>query len=1149
MAAQSPEALRLWPGLTQSEERVMRAIRESDTPFLGLLGETLTSEMLQSMTTAIAAEPTVKGYVHRLRFFPALFAVYLAWHVMRGMGQSGHFSLYPHIQKALCLTREPGQTEREELWRAFRRTLLHLGLEPSPRTSGSHFMANEYLRQAGVPLPFVDDLAQKMLSFARKVGLPDDDDPEGIASWQTALDTRLGPPFSETARKALGFDRHGYYTRMFLRMYAKGGEPRDETNKLELAMAQAFKESGTSILRRATLPRVVFHDGYLGVFFPGGEKREWAVAVDDTIHPYRTDAEDRFFLISQPLPRALSVSSHSGGQKLQVSLWEDGKTNRLLFFSDAGHLAAHGQLAQQEALTLPPGAYTVLARFEPIGVDTEEISEEPRLVSFPLILHPDEKRVLSNGPAHLQVRADSEPLARWQGDIHYSKEGVEFRHGAVELAVEIPADWLTTTASYELTLLPGERGEAQVVSLDLDSAGQGAVNISDLASKAGWEPGLMRLLVELRRTGESRVLLRSASLYWLGLKEISQGMCFRCTSWPENLRLEFSENVERSVDDLILKDASARGVRLVFVLSERRQQSLTWNVPGVFVEVEEIAEGGGSNRLRRALGSTEVVSLTSSKRIVVIASDPGTLRLGGWSQRVDFAHHSIRVLPAAFLASRLTPQSHTLVYVNESTGAEYELLRLTQPHAVSRFSTQVQSGQFVMELHVAERLEALSVQAMALLSEDDDRFTLPANAGEWTNTRFGQARLIVLDENEGGYDAHLYINLGFWPAGAWLFTLDGQVRGVWGHLENSRQDVFAAGLLLGNGGQILPQKAWLGLVKALEDRPACRLLQRVHAALLVCYAQEAWDNLTWLADTWKALTKRWQGREVQVLPALADLAAMRPPEDASASWLPQLAITAALPGLFALPAEEYRRVHEKPCPLSRALRAMGSIATEWATLFPDLLHFAPAAGCANFQAIANQGVAPKGFDPQRYVEAMRGVPELEYIYQLSGDAFLPGPGDYLGPLHYRHAWRALETTYERTLVGNDIWRGQGIGLAQHAHRVMPSLGEPGVPLAWRGRAPHLIPWPTDPDDAVDDQRLQERENLENIAHLLAGLAFACRQEARQSGALQHHLNQLNGSDIPLDRPLAFLLQIGEELFAYYLLLWELVLAANAREQP
>lgn len=101
MAAQSPEALRLWLWLTQSEKFVMKAIRKSDIPFLGLLGETLTLEMRQEMTKAIAAEPTVRGYINRLKSHPALFAVNLAWHVMQGMGQSGHFSLYPHIQEGL----------------------------------------------------------------------------------------------------------------------------------------------------------------------------------------------------------------------------------------------------------------------------------------------------------------------------------------------------------------------------------------------------------------------------------------------------------------------------------------------------------------------------------------------------------------------------------------------------------------------------------------------------------------------------------------------------------------------------------------------------------------------------------------------------------------------------------------------------------------------------------------------------------------------------------------------------------------------------------------------------------------------------------------------------------------------------------------
>jgi len=124
MAVQNNEAMRLWLWLCQAEKVVLRSIRESDAPFLGLLGETFTQEIREAMANAIAANPTVNGYINRLESHPGLFAANLAWYVMHGMGQGGHFSLYPHVQKALRIRQEPGQTEREPLWRAFRRTQL-----------------------------------------------------------------------------------------------------------------------------------------------------------------------------------------------------------------------------------------------------------------------------------------------------------------------------------------------------------------------------------------------------------------------------------------------------------------------------------------------------------------------------------------------------------------------------------------------------------------------------------------------------------------------------------------------------------------------------------------------------------------------------------------------------------------------------------------------------------------------------------------------------------------------------------------------------------------------------------------------------------------------------------------------------------------
>jgi len=243
------------------------------------------------------------------------------------------------------------------------------------------------------------------------------------------------------------------------------------------------------------------------------------------------------------------------------------------------------------------------------------------------------------------------------------------------------------------------------------------------------------------------------------------------------------------------------------------------------------------------------------------------------------------------------------------------------------------------------------VRVLALLSDDDDLFTLEAKAGEMISTRFGQAQLMVLDGSEGGYTAYVYLNLDYWPAGAWLFNLDAQIKGIWGHLQNSRQDAFTAGMLWAEGGQKLNTKDWMEQLADLDDKEACELFKRINASLQICYAQEAWTGIAWLGEAWRKLAQRWTGREVEALIGLADMVAMRPPEDASPSWLPQVAIAAELPSLFTLLAEDYRLVNEKRHPTIRAMRAMASISTAYPAVFGDLLHPAAAAGFRNFAAI------------------------------------------------------------------------------------------------------------------------------------------------------------------------------------------------------
>ena len=307
--------------LSQVEQSIREAIRKSDVPFLGLLGDTLSPAARTALEIAIVSNHSVSGYIRYLELYPALFSVNLTHHIMQGMGQGGHFELYPHIQKAMGTDKEFTTNEKETLWRAFRRAILTLGFEPSPRVSGPHYMANEYLRQVGVPLAFADDLAGRMLTFAKRIGIPDEYDPEALIGWQLALDTKLEQPFSRTARKAVSLDTQGYYTRQFVKIHSLDGHLDGSANTLEKAMARAFQgQQGGTSFRRAVLPYLILHDGYLGIFIQGGDEREYEISVDGTNQLVRAGIEDKFFPIDEALPFEISIRELKGNQSTRYKI-------------------------------------------------------------------------------------------------------------------------------------------------------------------------------------------------------------------------------------------------------------------------------------------------------------------------------------------------------------------------------------------------------------------------------------------------------------------------------------------------------------------------------------------------------------------------------------------------------------------------------------------------------------------------------------------------------------------------------------------------------------------------------------------------------------------------------------------------------------
>ena len=1132
--------------IADAEALLLSKIKGSDVPFLGLLRDFLSPAVQARIEVLTLGRPTVEHYQEYLRSYPAVFSVNLTAHIMEGMGQGGNFDIHPHIMQAIGTDEKLKPAERESLWLAFRKAIQSLGFEASSRTAGKNFMANEYLRQVGVPLAFADDLAARMLTFAKRVGVPDQDDPEAIKSWQQALHTLLNPPFSVTARKGVMLDTEGYYTQLFLRVYHRGGQANASANGIERAMAQAFQQlqqqnpDERGVLRRAQLPYVMLSDGLLGIFVPGGEEREYEFRIDGEVHVHRSGLEDRFVPLVQHLVSEVEIRDRTSHQATTTRLWEDKRPNRLLVFSDSGRFKGAAQLTQADPLLLPPGRYSCLSRFRPAGIEVESLWDDPSLYALTLDVLPGQTITLANGPASLRIQGESQPCMSWLASSSTTKEGTELRFGELKVRVEFPEAWSSFSGKYVLRLSSSISSQELTIPFELDNSSAAEINLTTALEMHSWPSGAGRLLAEISRLDEARVLIRSAILYWHGLSEIRQGMTFVCDAVPANLELGLTENV--CIHGNVLKpgDSLVKTFRFVFKLDERRHQILTWNVPGIFIEVENESERG---RINRPIGAVESVSLTSSKQVLVSATDPGTLSIGDWSRRIDFAKHPTKRLSASILASRMTPRGTTLTYLSDRTGIPISLLRLVQPHFVRRMTTKDSAEQFIVHFALPRELQAIRVIAEDVVSGQYIDIILDANSGNWTHHRFGKAQFMCLDAEEGSYAASILLGLERWPAGAWIFRFDGQIDGAWGHLENERQDIFAAGLLCNDGGEPVRVDQLLACLTGLTDQGAQEVLRRVQAAMLPCYAQEAWQTMEWLTAMWHQLLMAWSGREEEALTTLVDLATARPPEDASSTWLLQFNAAAQAPRIYALPADEYRKVNVKPYPLVEVLRAVAELDLQYPFVFPDLLHLSAAAAFSNC-AQMERGAKPYGFDLKKYVDALQQTNDpLKIALKLESDAYRPGAGDWLGPVHYKFAWRALEAAYERTLDGNEIRRGQAIGLCQYFQMCFPCFTE-HYPRCLVGKRPHLDPWPSPTDEVVPPEVAQKWENLARFSHLLSALAYHCRLGARQSGRLDEFMGLLKESKIPVAPSLTYLLQIGEAMFAYYLLLWELVQKAE-----
>jgi len=751
------------------------------------------------------------------------------------------------------------------------------------------------------------------------------------------------------------------------------------------------------------------------------------------------------------------------------------------------------------------------------------------------------------------LRAENIPAINWLGDSLHGLRGSEvYPSEGLKLEVILPEELLSVSeAEYCLNIKPGSLAEEEEFPLSQSDSGRTLLDLHNTG--LSWRPGVVRLLAELRRKGSRRGLARSSILFWNGLERL-KGSVFQCRRLPENLVEDISENlrVEKDKQRITYRDDISRFFSMVFEDGERRH-SFTWPVPGVFLSLEEYGSSSWERTLR--LGSTLAVSSTTRSVLKIYSTEIAFLELGDFQVRTDFARIGCKRLPLASLLEHVGPESSILALRAEGSEVRLPLVRLVYPHTATDFSVQSKLETCSVAFKLQTSADAFSLSAEDMISGARSVVEFPAKNLENGVSREMSLGGSVTALGGGANDYLLTFSVADWPPGFWVLDFHAGISGKWGALASQHENTYSVPMMIPETGRLGRfSDVYYRHMEDLEANNLEAILNRVHKRLLVRYSRRCSSLVSDLADTWKKLF--WRLRDRSSVDYFISLLIERPSETVASFWVPQLSLGAYFPELFCHPAERYSEVKKRRDSVFagclRLIRSLDDLREVLSRNEVDL--GAVLSGFGNFADVARGTSPPKNFDLMRYKAALVSLDLPERWSALNDDEWRPGEGDFLGPMHYRYAVCSMRDTYGEVLVENGVRRGNTLRLLNRVAAF--TLGRYiDLPANLRNGPIDLglLQFESGSCRLEPEHEELKREDLEKMTRFLSLFAQVCRVEPRRPGTLDRFLDDLRGRlDIPdakerekdLRGVLSYLLYVGGEVFAFYLLLWEFVFNAD-----
>lgn len=1071
--------------LCNTYEIVLRRSLQADhaPPFIGLLD--LSDSDRERAKNAVRT--FIAGEAQRLILLLKKRPLLATWAITNSLSESYGFedsAVYAPIQSALGVALPAQGPMRRNLYRHVEQICRRFSL---PIVSHGR-MVDLYLVQAGISQPQIPHVVEAFLRAERAFGSPPTDATATLNSWEDDALTFLHPGLS-IPRLVLEADETGYHAALFARL-RRGEAPK---TAMERAFAAALEAngSGRSISAPSGVappqPRLMWVGGALCLSVPRLEGR-LAVGVEGQVLRLRGG---RDWPVPQPWPGCLTWRHSTASGSISIL---ESRRSLLVFDAETG----------KQLTEVSPRATS----YEIDGCRIMLISRE----EFTVRAEPALKSGPSEWVAHAQLDRGSVPIVldgfsavlNQKPKPRVSVVDEPVANGPFGRLIDARASFLLKTGARHqearrVLLVIGDA--SKTIDLDFDANGKASLTLSDHMRLQG-DPQrmLISLLAPDVKTKTGRAVATATAWIWPDLTSVVGGHILKSSTKPQNIAWQRCRHIMTSETGDLCLDPSGGYIEAILAF-DTDQGKADFSIPWPDVCLTRVSSSGDVTVL--AMGSRLVLGHDDRLDSIAIScpNEEASLIVLGRYEPKPFAQSSRRVLSMRDLTGFA---SDTRVLIEDASGIQRILFEVVPALEPTNFSATRLGGRLKVQFWLPVRVDALRLDTECEAGSTSTSEVslgyrpLDAKPAEWMKAELDSA---------DPHTVRASIDLGEFQHGIVMARLSVRPlnKNTFLPLVSQRGDVFGLALASPNGEPVS--------ITALRPDRRSRFL-KLAQWMTVCFAEQCWHQVgPVLASRWRRL-----GETLVGLPdgagTLLEAAFLPTADDAPPSWVPLAHPLDIKEDLYAAPAHAFSRLKKVDAPGAAEFAEIASLTSTWLS---TLRQVSPIAfmGFSNVAQAQRTGEKLTGFSINKYFAVLISVDT-----DASAGWFWRG-GDLLGPAHWRAAHLAFMERLEDVGLGRDDRNPERLTAMKRLVNAVYQIADSPPPA------------PMNPDDPQGENLL-----LRWSTAFFHCFARACRKN-EVTAFIDTFAKALERPHDLVVRDISFLVRLGPELFAFYLMIHEL----------